>query len=75
MVDDVFTNGRVLVEPDAAPTDVPTMPLEFSVAAFRLGRGVVGELLQLEPPFPGYGGLGLPTCSTSRGSAAAWAAS
>ena len=57
VVDDVFTNGRVLVEPDAAPTDVPTMPLGV------LGRGVPARpqhgarLLQLEPPFPGYGGL------------------
>ena len=41
MVNDVFNKGRKLVEPDAAPTDVPTMPLEFSVAAFRLGHSMV----------------------------------
>ena len=35
VVDDVFANGRRMVEPDATPMDVPTMPVEFSVAAYR----------------------------------------
>jgi Animal haem peroxidase len=41
VVDDVFTNGRKLVAPHANPIDVPTMPVEFSVAAFRLGHSMV----------------------------------
>ena len=40
-VDDVFTNGRKVFEVGATPTDVPTMPIEFSVAAFRLGHCMV----------------------------------
>lgn len=41
IVDAVFTSGRKLFEVGAAPTDVPTMPIEFSVAAFRLGHSMV----------------------------------
>jgi hypothetical protein len=41
VVNDVFTNGRKAFEVDAAPTDVPTMPIEFSVAAYRLGHSMV----------------------------------
>jgi hypothetical protein len=41
VLDAVFDHGRKLVEPGAAPTDVPTMPIEFSVAAFRLGHSMV----------------------------------
>ena len=41
VVDDVFANGRRLFEPVATPTDVPTMPIEFSVAAFRLGHSMI----------------------------------
>jgi hypothetical protein len=41
VLDDVFTNGRKLVEVGAAPTDVPAMPIEFSVAAFRLGHSMI----------------------------------
>jgi hypothetical protein len=41
VVDDVFTNGRKLFEVGATPTDVPTMPIEFSVAAFRLGHSMI----------------------------------
>ena len=48
VVDDVFTNGRKVFEVGAAPTDVPTMPIEFSVAAFRLGHCMVRARLQLE---------------------------
>ena len=35
VVNDVFTNGRKVFEVGVTPTDVPTMPIEFSVAAFR----------------------------------------
>ena len=41
VVGDVFRNGRKAFEPDATPTEVPTMPIEFSVAAFRLGHSMV----------------------------------
>ena len=41
VVDDVWADGRKLIEPDALPTDVPTMPIEFSVAAFRLGHSMI----------------------------------
>ena len=41
VVNDVFANGRKAFEVGANPTDVPTMPLEFSVAAFRLGHSMI----------------------------------
>ena len=43
VVDDVFTNGRKALALHADPTDVPTMPIEFSVAAFRLGHAMIRE--------------------------------
>ena len=61
VVDDVFTNGRKLVEPDAVPTAIPTMPVEFSVAAFRLGHSMVRAAYNWNRRFPGERGLaGLP---------------
>ena len=41
VVNDVFSNGRKAFEVGATPTDVPTMPIEFSVAAFRLGHAMI----------------------------------
>jgi Animal haem peroxidase len=41
VVNDVFTNGRKAFEIGVTPTDVPTMPIEFSVGAFRLGHSMV----------------------------------
>jgi hypothetical protein len=41
VVADVFRNGRKVFEVGASPMDVPTMPIEFSVAAFRLGHSMV----------------------------------
>jgi hypothetical protein len=41
VVNDVFNHGRKAFEVGATPTDVPTMPIEFSVAAFRLGHSMV----------------------------------
>ena len=52
----MFTNGRKLVEPDAEPTDVPTMPLEFSVAAFRLGHSMIRDSYNWNRRFPGTAG-------------------
>jgi Animal haem peroxidase len=43
VVRDVFKNDRKVFEVGAAPTDVPTMPIEFSVAAFRLGHSMVRD--------------------------------
>ncbi len=56
VLDDVFDNGRKLVEPDAEPTDVPTMPLEFSVAAFRLGHSMIRDSYNWNRRFPGTAG-------------------
>ena len=41
VVNDVFNNGRKAFEVGAVPTDVPTMPIEFSVGAFRLGHAMI----------------------------------
>jgi len=43
VLDDVFTNGRKVFEVGASPLDVPTMPVEFSVAAFRLGHSMIRD--------------------------------
>jgi hypothetical protein len=43
VVNDVFSNGRKIFEVGATPTDVPTMPIEFSVAAFRLGHSMIRQ--------------------------------
>ena len=57
VLDDVFTNGRKLVEPGAAPDSIPTMPVEFSVAAFRLGHSMVRPTYNWNRIFSGSGGL------------------
>ena len=56
VLDDVFTDGRKLVEPDAVPTSIPTMPVEFSVAAFRLGHSMVRASYNWNRRFPGTAG-------------------
>jgi Animal haem peroxidase len=43
IIDDVFTNGRKFFEKDATPENMPTMPIEFSVAAYRLGHSMIRE--------------------------------
>jgi hypothetical protein len=53
VLDDVFTHGRKLVEPGAVPTSVPTMPVEFSVAAFRLGHSMIRSAYNWNKNFPG----------------------
>jgi hypothetical protein len=52
VVDDVFTNGRKVFEVGAVPTDVPTMPIEFSVAAFRLGHSMIRRAYNWNREFP-----------------------
>lgn len=41
VLDDVFENGRKVFEVGVDATTVPTMPIEFSVAAYRLGHSMV----------------------------------
>ncbi|QIK68096.1 heme peroxidase [Nocardioides sp. HDW12B] len=41
VVDDVFVNGRKVFEVAAPGTQMPTMPIEFSVAAFRFGHSMI----------------------------------
>jgi hypothetical protein len=58
VVDDVFANGRRFFEPDAPfPECRPTMPIEFSVAAFRLGHSMVRGGYQWNKVFS-TGGIG-----------------
>ena len=41
VVNNVFNNGRKVFEVGVTPTDVPTMPIEFSIAGFRLGHSMI----------------------------------
>ncbi|WP_322920984.1 peroxidase family protein [Nocardioides renjunii] len=60
VVTDVFTTGRKVVDPGADPLTMPTMPVEFSVAAFRLGHAMVREAYDWNARFPdGSGSLDL----------------
>jgi hypothetical protein len=52
VVDDVFTNGRKVFERNAVATDVPTMPIEFSVAAFRFGHSMIRRDYAWNKEFP-----------------------
>ncbi len=60
VVDDVFKNGRKAFEVGVAPTDPPTMPIEFSVAAFRLGHSMIRRAYNWNRIFDdGFGTLDL----------------
>jgi len=60
VLDDVFAAGRKVFEVGANPVDVPTMPVEFSVAAFRLGHAMIRRAYNWNARFPGSEGtLGL----------------
>jgi hypothetical protein len=60
VVNDVFTNGRKAFEVGVSPTDVPTMPIEFSVAAFRLGHSMIRRAYNWNRIFDdGFGTLDL----------------
>jgi hypothetical protein len=52
VLDDVFANGRKAFEKNAVPTEVPTMPIEFSVAAFRLGHSMIRRDYAWNKEFP-----------------------
>jgi len=41
VVNDVFSSGRKIFEVSASPTSMPTMPIEFSVACYRLGHSLI----------------------------------
>jgi hypothetical protein len=41
VVNDVFNGGRKIFEVGVPATQVPTMPIEFSVACFRLGHSMI----------------------------------
>ncbi|MFG2131295.1 heme peroxidase family protein [Streptomyces sp. NPDC048751] len=41
IVDEVFAKGRRIFEPEPDRQNLPTMPIEFSVAAYRLGHSMV----------------------------------
>jgi Animal haem peroxidase len=60
VVNNVFNNGRKAFEVGATPTDVPTMPIEFSVAAFRLGHSMIRRAYNWNKIFDdGFGSLDL----------------
>jgi Animal haem peroxidase len=52
VVNDVFKNGRKAFEVGAVPTSTPTMPLEFSIAAFRLGHAMIRAGYSWNKNFP-----------------------
>ncbi|MFY0406158.1 peroxidase family protein [Solicola sp. PLA-1-18] len=73
VVDDVFTHGRSVFEVPApyehsahgsaplhgyaGPGDSPTMPIEFSVGAYRLGHSMVRDVYEWNRVFNTEGGL------------------
>lgn len=56
VVNGVFANGRKAFEVGVPPTDVPTMPIEFSVAAYRLGHSMVRAAYNWNRIFDAGGG-------------------
>jgi hypothetical protein len=52
IVTDVFTHGRKAFEVGVSPTSMPTMPIEFSVAAFRLGHSMIRATYSWNKVFP-----------------------
>ena len=60
IVKDVFDNGRKVIDVGADPFSMPKMPVEFSVAAFRLGHSMIREAYNWNARFPsGSGSLDL----------------
>jgi hypothetical protein len=59
IVDDVFTNGRKVFEVGVPPASTPTMPIEFSIGAYRLGHSMVRDVYSWNKVFPRpFGTLG-----------------
>jgi hypothetical protein len=52
IVTNVFTQGRKAFEVNPPPGSTPTMPIEFSVAAFRLGHSMVRDTYEWNKVFP-----------------------
>jgi hypothetical protein len=52
VVTNVFTHGRKAFEVGAVPTSMPTMPIEFTVAAFRLGHSMIRADYSWNKHFP-----------------------
>jgi heme peroxidase len=57
VVNDVFNNGRKAFEVGVPATDVPTMPVEFSIAAFRLGHSMIRAAYNWNKVFDDGAGL------------------
>ena len=70
VVKDVFDNGRKIHEAGADPLSMPTMPVEFSVAAFRFGHSMIRAAYDWNAKFPDGSGT-CSSCSTSPGPPAA----
>ncbi len=56
IVNAVFTSGRKVVEVNPVPGESPTMPVEFSVAAYRLGHSMVRDAYDWNRVFDDGGG-------------------
>jgi hypothetical protein len=56
VLDSVFNNGRKVFEVGAPPMSVPTMPIEFSIAAYRLGHSMVRAAYNWNKVFDAGGG-------------------
>jgi hypothetical protein len=52
VVEDVFRNGRKAFEVSASPMSVSTLPIEFSVAAFRFGHSMIQDAYSWNEAFP-----------------------
>lgn len=56
VLDDVWDDGRKVFEATASPLAVPTMPVEFSVAAFRMGHSMIRQDYNWNAVFSGTAG-------------------
>jgi hypothetical protein len=56
IVNAVFTQGRKVFEVSPAPGDAPTMPVEFSVAAYRMGHSMIRKAYAWNRVFEGTQG-------------------
>jgi len=56
VVNNVFNQGRKAFEVGVTPTEVPTMPIEFSIAGFRLGHAMVRAAYNWNKIFDNGGG-------------------